>query len=79
MTERSDDKVDFQSAIPREGLSGLSDKEIGDALDDLIASYGVEAVSDLEKLATGGDYRVAKAVCSALGAVHDVSAANALH
>jgi len=78
VTERSDDKVDFQSAIPREGLSGLSDKEIGDALDDLIASYGVEAVSDLEKLATGGDYRVAKAVCSALGAVHDVSAANAL-
>ena len=78
MTERLEDKVGFESGTLKEGLSGLSDKELGEVLHNVIADYGPKAVPDLEDLASGGDYRAAKAACYALGAVHDVSAANAL-
>lgn len=78
MTEHPEDRADSQNSILNQDLSGLCDKDLGEVLGGAIATYGFEVVQDLEKLATGGDSRVASAACSALGATHDVSAANAL-
>jgi hypothetical protein len=78
VTERLEDRADSQSNILNEDLSGLSDNRLGEVLDNVIATYGCEAVPDLEKLAISSDSRVATAACCALGATHDVSAANAL-
>ncbi len=78
MTEHPEDRADSQSNILNQDLSGLSDKELGEVLDGAIATHGFEAVPDLEKLAISSDSRVASAACCALGAIDDVSAANAL-
>ena len=78
MTEHLEERANLQSNILNQDLSGLSGKELGEVLDRAIATYGCEAVPDLEKLAISSDSHAASTACCALGTIHDVSAANAL-
>jgi hypothetical protein len=78
VTDHLEDRADSQSNILNQDLSGLSNDELSEALDNVVATHGREALPDLEKLAMGSDSRVASAACYALGKAQDVSAANAL-